>query len=110
MKELGKKGLNDSDNHDTVITHLELDILESKVKWALGSITRNKAREGDGIPVELIQILKDDVLMCCTQYASKFGKLSSGHRTEKVSFHSSPKEGRCQRMFKLLHNCTHLTC
>ena len=46
----------------------------------------NKAREGDGIPVELIQILKDDVLMCCTQYASKFGKLSSGHRTGKGQF------------------------
>ena len=59
MKELCKKGLNDSDNHDTVITHLELDILESKVKWALGSITRNKAREGDGIPADLFQILKD---------------------------------------------------
>ena len=46
----------------------------------------NKAREGDGIPVELIQILKDDVLKCCTQYASKFGKLSSGHRTGKGQF------------------------
>ena len=47
--------------------------------------------------------------MCCTQYASKFGKLSSGQRTEKVSFHSNPKERQCQRMFKLLHSCTHLT-
>ena len=61
-----------------VITHLEPDILEFEVKWALGSITTNKASRGDGIPVELFQILKDD--------ASKFGKLSSGHRTGKAQF------------------------
>ena len=47
---------------------------------------------------------------CCTQYVSKFGKLSSGHRLEKASFHSNPKEGKCERMFKLLYNCTHFTC
>ena len=58
-EELYKNNLHDPDNHNTVITHLELDILESKVKWALGSITRNKAREGDGIPADLFQILKD---------------------------------------------------
>ena len=62
MKELCKKGLNDSDNHDTVITHLELDILESKVKWALGSITMNKASGSDGIPTELFNILKYDAV------------------------------------------------
>ena len=55
-----RKYLHDPDNHDGVITHLEPDILECKVKWALGSITRNKASEGDGIPVELFQILKYD--------------------------------------------------
>ena len=49
------------------------------------------------------------LLKCCTQYTSKFGKYSSGHRTGKVSFHSNPKEGQCQRMFKLPHSCTHLT-
>ena len=59
-KELYKKELNDPDNHDGVITHLEPDILECEVKWALGSITKNKASGGDGIPVELFQILKDD--------------------------------------------------
>ena len=59
--ELYKKGLNDPDNHDGVVTHLELDILEYEVKWALGSITTNKASGGDGIPVELFQILKDAV-------------------------------------------------
>ena len=82
-----KKDLNDPCNHDGVITHLEPDILEYEVKWALGSITMNKASGGDGIPGELFQILKDDVVKkCCTQYASKFGKLSSGHRTGKGQF------------------------
>ena len=61
-EELYKKDLYDQDNHDGVITQLELDILECEVKWALGSITRNKASGGDGIPVELFQILKDDAV------------------------------------------------
>ena len=73
-------------NHNDVITHLEPDILECEVKWTLGSITTNKASGADGIPVELFQILKDDLLKCCTQYASKFGKLSSGHRIGKGQF------------------------
>ena len=60
--ELYRKDLNDPDNHDGVITHLEADILECKVKWALGSTTMNKASGGDGIPVELFQILKDDAV------------------------------------------------
>ena len=59
-EELYKKDLHDQNNHDGVITHLEPDILECEVKWALGSITRNKAGGGDGIPVELFQILKHD--------------------------------------------------
>ena len=62
MEELYKKDLHDQDNHDGVITHLEPDILECKVKWALGSITTNKASGGDGILVELFQILKDDAV------------------------------------------------
>ena len=61
-EELYKKDLNDLDNHDGVITHLEPDILECEVKWALGSITTNKAGGGDAIPVELFQILKDDAV------------------------------------------------
>ena len=61
-EELYKKDLHDPDNHDCVITHLAPDILECVVKWALGSITRNKASEGDGIPAELLQILKDDAV------------------------------------------------
>ena len=87
-EELYKKDLHDPDNHDGVITHLEPDILECEVKQALESITTNKASGGDGIPVELFQILKDDAvkLLCSFQYASKFGKLSSGHRTGKGQF------------------------
>ena len=92
-EELFTKDLHDPDNHDGVITHLEPDILEGKVKWALESITMNKASGGDGIPVKLFQILKDDTVKCCTQYASKSGKLSSGHRTGKgqISFLSQRK-------------------
>ena len=69
-----------------MITHLEPDIMECEVKWALGGITTNKARERDGIPVELFQILKDDAVKSYTQYARKFGKLISDHRTEKGQF------------------------
>ena len=67
MEELYKKDLHDPDNHDGVITHLEPDILECEVKWTLGSITTNKASGGDGIPVELFQILKASqvILICC---------------------------------------------
>ena len=93
-EELYKKDLHDPDNHDSVITHLEPDILECEVMWALGrSITMNKASGGDGIPVELFQILKDDAVKCYNQYASKFGKLSSGHRARKGQFSfQSPKK------------------
>ena len=84
--ELYKKDLHDPDNQDGVITHLESDIVYCEVKWALGSISMNKASGGDGIPVELFQILKDDAVKVCTQYASKFGKLSNGHRTGKGQF------------------------
>jgi len=87
-EELCKKELHDPDNHDGVSTHLEPDILECEVKWALGSITMKKASGGDGIPVELFQILKDDAVKVLQQYANKFGKLSSGHRTGKGQFSS----------------------
>ena len=71
-EELYKRDLNDPDIHNGVITHLEPDILECKVKWALGSITRNKASGDDEIPAELFQIQKMMLLKCCTQCASKF--------------------------------------
>ena len=73
-EELYKKDLHDPDNHDGVITHLEPDILECKVKWALESITVNKTSEGDGIPIELFQILKDDVI-CKASWDSHFAFL-----------------------------------
>ena len=86
-EELYKKDLHDPDNHDGVITHLEPDILECEVRWALDSITTNKASGGDGIPVELFEILKDDAVKVlhsiCQQYARK---LSSGHGTGKGQF------------------------
>ena len=85
-EELYKKDLNDPDNHGGVIPHLEPDILECEVKWALESITTNKTSGGDRIPVELFQIWKMMLWKCCTQYASKFGKLSSGHKTGKGQF------------------------
>ena len=69
-----------------MVTHLGPDILECEVKWALGSITTNKANEGDGIPVELFQILNDDAVKSATLNASIYGKLSSGHRTGKGQF------------------------
>ena len=85
-----KKDLHDPDNQNGVITHLEPDILECEAKWALGSISASQASGNDGIPGELFQILKDEAVKCCTQYASKFGKFSSGHRTGKgqLSFQS----------------------
>ena len=106
-EELYKKDFHDTDNHNGVITHIEPDILECEVKWALGSITMNNASRGDGIPVELFQILKDDAV-CCTQYGN-LENPAVATRLKKVSFHSNPKERQCQRMLKLLHNCTHLT-
>ena len=69
-----------------ITTHVEPDILECEVKWALGSIAMNKASGDDRISVELLQILKMMVLKCCTQYASKFGRFSNGHRTGKGEF------------------------
>ena len=85
-EELYKKVLHDPNNHDGVITHLEPDILECEVKWALESITTNKASGGDGIPVELFQILKDDAVKGLHSICQQFGKLSSGHRTGKGQF------------------------
>ena len=83
-EELYQRNLHDPDNHGGVITHLEPDILECKDKWALGRITMNKANGGNGIPVELFQ----KMMLCkyCTQYVSKFGKLSNDHKTGKCQY------------------------
>ena len=90
-EELYKKDLHDPDNHDGVISHLEPDILECEVKWALGSITLNKARGDDGIPAELFQILKDDVVKSAALIMPANLKNSAAATgLEKVSFHSKP--------------------
>ena len=104
-----KKDLHDPDNHAGVITHLEPDTLECEVKWALGNITTNKASGGDGIPVELFQILKDDVKVLHS-ICQQIWKTKQWPQDWKVSFHSTLKERQCQRILKLLHNCTYLTC
>ena len=103
-EELYKKDLHDPDNHDGVITHLEPDILECEVKWALGSITMNNASGGDGIPVELFQILKDDAVTVLHSICQQIWETQQWSHTGKdqLSFQS-------QRMLKLLHNSTHLT-
>ena len=85
-EELYEKDLNDPDNHDVVATHPQPDILQHEVMWALESITMKEASGGDRIPAELFQILKEMLLKCCNQCASKFGKLSSSHRTGKGQF------------------------
>ena len=105
-EELYKKYLHNPDNHDSLITHLESDILECEVKWALESITMNKA---SGIPVELFKILKDDAVKVLHSICQQIWKTQQWPGLEKVSFHSNPKERQCQRMRKLPHNCTHLT-
>ena len=85
-EELYKKDLHDQDHHDGMITHLEPDILECEVKWDLESITMNKNSEGDGIPVELFQILEDDAVKVLHSTCQQTWKLSSGHRTRKGQF------------------------
>ena len=108
-EELHKKDLHDPDNHDGVVTHLEPDILECKVKRALGSITMNKASGGDGIPVQLFQILKDDSESAALNMSANLENSEVATGLQKVSLHSNPKERQCQRMLKRPHNCTHLT-
>ena len=109
-EQLFKKDLHDPDNHNGVITHLEPDILECEVKWAIGSMTTNKASGGDGIPVELFQILKDDAVeSAALNMPASLEDSAVATGLEKVSFHSNSKERQCQRMLKLPHNCTHLT-
>ena len=81
-----KKHLHDPDNHDGVITHLESDILEWEVKWALGSITMNKASGGDGIPIELFHILKDDAVKVLHSIHQQIWKTQQWHRTGKGQF------------------------
>ena len=108
-EELYKKELHDQDKNDGVITHLEPDILECEVKWALESITMNKTSGGDGIPVELFQILKDDAVEVLHSSCQQIWKTQPWPQDWKrlVSFQSQRKARK--RMLKLPHNCTHLT-
>ena len=96
-KELNKKDLHDPDNHNSVITHLEPDILECEVKWALGSITMNKASGGDGIPVELFQVLKDDAVKVLHSLWQKIWKTQQWPQDWKRSvFIPIPKKGNAK--------------
>ena len=104
---------NDPDNHDGVImiTHLAPEILECEVKWALGSITKNKESGSDAIPAELFQVLKDDAVKVLHSICQQIWKTQKWPQDWKRSlFIALPKEEQCQRMLKLPHNCTHLTC
>ena len=94
IEKLYNKDLNNPDSHDAVITHLEPDILECKVKWALGSITTNKASGGDGIAMEVFQTLKDDAVKVLCSVRQENSAVATG--LEKVNFHSNPKERQCQ--------------
>ena len=103
--ELCKKDLHNPDNHDGVITHLEPNILEFKVKWALGSITTNKASGGDAIPVELFQILNDDAMKVLHSICQQIWKTQQCPQDWKRSvFIPIPKKGNA----KECSNCTHL--
>ena len=96
-EDLHEKDLHDPDDHDGVITHLEPDILESKVKWALGSITMNKASGGSGIPVELFQILKDDAVKVLHSICQQIWKTQQWPQDWKTSaFIPIPKKGNAK--------------
>ena len=105
--ELYKKYDNDPDNHDDVITHLEPDILECEVKWALGSITMNKASGGDGIPAELFQILRDDaVKSAALNMPANLENSSSGHRTGKGQFSFQSQRKAMPKNVQITSNTT----
>ena len=105
-EELSKTDFNDPDNHDGVITHLEPDILECKVNWALGSITMSKSSGGDGIPVELFQVLKDDAVKVIYSVCQQIWKTQQWSQDWKRSVFIPIPKRQCQRMFKLTHNCS----
>ena len=101
----------DPDNHNCVITHLEPDILECEVKWVLGNITRSQASGSDGIPAELFHILKVDAVKALHSICQQIWKTRQCPQDWKRSvFTPIPKKGNGKKMFKLPHNCTHLTC
>ena len=106
LKNYTKKGLNDPDNHNGVVTHLKPDILESEDKWSLRSVTTNKARADDEIPAEQLQILKDDAVKVLHSICQKIWKTQQWPQDwERSVFIPVPKI-----MFKYLYNCTYFTC
>ena len=110
-KELFKKGLNDLYNYACVVTHVASDILECEVKWALRSITINKASGGDRIPAELFEILKDvAVKSAALNMPANLENSAVTTRLENVGFHSSPKERQWPKNVQLLYNGIHFTC
>ena len=108
-EELSQKKSNDLHNHNGMVTHLEPDILECEVKWVLGSIATNKASGDDGIPAELFLILKDDAVEVQHSMSANMENSAVATGLEKVSFHSNPKKGQCQRMLKLPYNYDYFT-
>ena len=109
-EKLYQKCLDISDNPESVVAYLEPDILESEIKWALESLAKTRPVEVMAFHFNYLKSLKMMLLRCYTQYASKFGKLSSGRGLKKISLHPKPKEWQCQGMLQLPYNCTHFTC
>ena len=106
-EELYKKDLHDPDNHNGVITHLEPDILECEVKWALGSITTKKASGGDGIPVELFQILKEDALKVLHSICQQIWKTQQWPQDwKRTVFIPIPKKGNAKEFSNYLQLCS----
>ena len=108
--ELYTKDLHNPDNHDGVLTHLEPDILECEVKWALGSITENKDSRGGGIPVELFQVPKDDAMKVLQSICQQIWKTQQCPQDWKSQFLFQSQRKAKPRIYKLPHNCTHFTC
>ena len=108
-EELYKKDLCDPDNHNDMITNLKADILECEVKWALESITMNKASGGHGTLVELFQILKDDAVKVLHPICQQIWKLSNGHRTGKGQLSFQLKIKAMLKNVKVPHSCTYHT-
>ena len=109
LKDNDQNDINDTDNHKCVITHLEPDILVCEVKWDLGNITMNKASGGNGIPVELFQILKDDALKVLHSVCQQIWKTQQWPQDWKRSVFIPIPRKAVPKLLKLLQSCTHLT-
>ena len=109
-EEKQKKDLHDPDNHNVVITHLKPNILECEVKWALRSITMNKAGGGDGIPIELFQVLKDDAVKVLHSKCQQIWKTQQCPQDWKSSVSFQLQRIAMPRMFKVPYNCSYFTC